>query len=571
MYKKLLLFIHLLFFATYGFSQNLEEIKAEKGVKLNGAVTLNTVGYLSEGIRARRDPFAWFLSGSLNVNLFGYNAPLSFSYSNTQRKFTQPFNQFSFAPQYKWVRAYIGYNSMTFSNYTLAGHVFFGGGVELTPGKWRVAAMFGRLRKAVPYDLNAPETSYSASFKRMGAGLKVGYDDGGGNSVGLMFFGAKDIRNSLPFIISYGPLTPKENGVVGITGRKKIIGGLFVDGEYAISAINSDTRAASTDSLNLNSVDLVPERTTTRYFSAYNASVGYQREKYSIQLRYERIAPEYQTLGAYYFNNDMRNITIVPSVRLFNSTLTLNGNVGFQRNNLDKSRESTTQRFVGSVNANYLPNEKWNFSGSYSNFTTFTNIRPQPDPFFRNNLDTLNFYQLNNTINGLVGYNFGSQERKQNVMLNVSYQRAKDAAEFASASEGISDFYTTNLSHSYTIVPKSLTVGTSVNYYIANTPGVQTNYYGPNLSLSKQLFERTVRATLSNSYNYSKANERKNGAVFNTRFNVNYSPKKKETQNKMFQQGHVLGISINVLNKLDGEVTKGYSEYTGSVVYTYSF
>src|SRR5690606_638628 len=112
------------------------------------------------------------------------------------RSFSQPFNQVSFQPQYKWIRTYIGYNSMTFSNYTVAGHVFLGGGVELTPGKWRIAAMYGRLKKAVPFDPMDTLQYSDAAVKRMECGRKVAYEDNG-NLIDFNVFGAKDHRNSV--------------------------------------------------------------------------------------------------------------------------------------------------------------------------------------------------------------------------------------------------------------------------------------------------------------------------------------------------------------------------------------
>ena len=74
---------------TSSFAQNLEEIGIKKGVKLNGSINVNTVGYYAAGIPQRRDPFNWFLTGNLNVNLFGYNAPFAFSYSNANKNFSQ--------------------------------------------------------------------------------------------------------------------------------------------------------------------------------------------------------------------------------------------------------------------------------------------------------------------------------------------------------------------------------------------------------------------------------------------------------------------------------------------------
>jgi len=106
--KRLYLSLFLLPFAVSVCAQNLEEIGIKKGVSINGSFNVSTIGYYAHGIEQRRDPFNWFATGNLNLNLFGYSAPFSFSYSNANKNFSQPFNQFSFQPQYKWMRTYIG-------------------------------------------------------------------------------------------------------------------------------------------------------------------------------------------------------------------------------------------------------------------------------------------------------------------------------------------------------------------------------------------------------------------------------------------------------------------------------
>jgi len=558
-------------------------IGVKKGVKVTGAVNLNAIGYTASGIPVRRDPFAWFVSGNLNLNLFGYAAPFSFSYSNTSRNFTQPFNQLSFAPQYKWVKTYIGYNSMTFSPYTLAGHVFLGGGVELTPKHWRVSAMYGRLRKAVPFNLSDTTQQYNASYRRMGAGLKLGYEQDN-NALNLSLFHARDEIASLPFVVFNSNLTPKQNLVIGLAGRKKILTKLFIEAEYAYSVLtnnilyNPQTDTLSVDSLRTGDEKyflkgIIPANATTRRFSAYNASIGYQGTGYGLQVRYEEVAPDYQTLGAYYFNNDMRNITLIPSLQLFQNKLVLNANLGWQYNNLDKLRAATTRRFVSAFNATFTPDEQWAFTGSYSNFTTFTNIRPQEDPFFRDNLDTLNFYQINNTYNGMASYNFGSKERRQAWIINGSYQKASDVAAYKGGDQNLSDFYTGNLSYNLTLAPQQLTVAASVNYYTSRMPAVVSRYWGPNASLTKSLFDKMLRCTFSSSFNKNTLNGQSSGNVLNNRLNMSYSPKVKEKEGGK----HAFSLAFNWLRRTKGQTETPtpapptFSEYTTTANYSYSF
>ncbi len=583
MIKRITLLIVCVLLSRLASSQNLEEIGAKKGVKVSGGISFNAVGYLADGIIARRDPFAFYVSGNININLFGYNSPFTFSYSNTNKSFTQPFNQFSFAPQYKWVKTYIGYNSMTFSQYTLAGYNFLGGGVELSPKRWRIAAMCGRLRKAVPFNLSDSTQYYNASYKRIGYGLKLGYDDGR-NMIGASLFHAKDDVNSLPYVVFNSGLSPKENLVMSVNGKKKITNHIFVEGEYAYSILTNNTiYKQRKDSLSIDSLPheegsyflkgIIPANATTRHYDAYNFSVGYQGSRYSLQLKYERIAPEYQTLGAYYFNSDLQNITVIPTLRLLNSKLVINANLGWQNNNLAHLKVSTTKRYVGAYNVNYNPNEHWNLGVNYSNFTTFTNIRPLADPFFRNVLDTLNFYQVNNTLNALTGYNFGSTERRKSIMLNASYQKASDQATYKTGNNSVSDFITGNISYSYSIAQQNLTLSTSFNYYTNHLSTYESSYWGPNMSISKALFNKSLRASYSGSYNKNLVNNVAGSSILNNRFNINYSPK---TYSKK-KGKHNLGLSINILKRFQTGADKpssgntSFLEATTNFNYSYSF
>lgn len=569
--KKLVVSLILfLFFIKTGYTQNLESLGVKKGFDISGSINLNSVGYYAHGIEQRRDPFNWFLTGSLNVKLFGYDAPFSFSYSNANTSFSQPFNQFSFQPQYKWVKTYIGYNSMNLSNYTLAGHVFLGGGVELSPGKWRFSAMYGRLKKAVPFDLEDSTQHYLAAFKRMGYGFKVGYDNNG-DAVSFTLFTAEDDVNSIPFVLQESLLTPMKNVALSLAVRKKIGTNCFVEAEYGISSLITDVRAnAESDSVSVKSSNLIqgflPENATSRYFDALNASVGYQGSIFSLSLRFERIAPEYQTLGAYYFNNDMRNITIVPSVRLLQNKLNLAANVGFQRNNLDDARASTTERFVGSMNANYVPDEKWNFACSYSNFSSYTNMRPLADPFFQNNLDTLNFYQVSQTLSGTVVRTVGNRQKPQNIMVTISYQAANDESAYEGG-DVQSNFFTSNMAYSYAVVSSQTTMGAGANVYANNAGGIKTTYWGPMVNVTQSLFDKEVRVSWACSYNKTSGNGIESSPVLNNRLGVTFTPHGDSKSGR-----HNFSCGLNLVNRLkDTAQQKAFSELTGTVSYTYIF
>lgn len=158
-YIKKTLRVLLFLITTTSFSQNVDLdnlggfIGKGKPLKISGGFSANSVFYNSSQ-DSGREAFTYFLQGNINISYMALSVPISYSYSNqgSQLDYEVPFkfNRLSLHPKYKWVQAHIGDVAMSFSPYTLSGHQFTGGGIELTPkGDFKIAAMAGRLLKAL--------------------------------------------------------------------------------------------------------------------------------------------------------------------------------------------------------------------------------------------------------------------------------------------------------------------------------------------------------------------------------------------------------------------------------------
>lgn len=499
-----------------GNGQDLDNLSEKEPVKVTGGLGYNAIGYHADGIEDRRDPFAWYLNGNLNISIYDFAIPLTFSYTNRQLNYTQPFNQVGITPSYKWAKAHIGYSNMNFSSYTLSGHTFLGGGVELTPGKWNVQAMYGRLSKA-NQAVQMDSVSYTDPvYKRMGYGAKVGYR-GEGYTVDVSVFSAEDDVESVDFVPEDSDVSPEDNVVWSIAGSKQLVERVSFNFEYAQSRYNRDTRDIFIDSLETEDVN------TSGTFQAYNFGIGYGHNIYSLLLKYERIDPGYQTLGAYYNNNDMENITVNGNLNLLRNQLAITMSSGVQKNNLEDTEASSTRRLIGSVNVNYSPSAKWNFSTSYSNFNTYTNVRAQADPTFQDELDTLNFYQVNQSATLSSMYSFGSKEVRKSISLNGSYQITNEEATGAEDTQ--STFYSGNLAYRF-----SFKDGTSASAAInGNKSAFGTNEsqsYGPNLTFSKPLMNKNIRTTFSGTYLKQETTGRPSSGILNLRLNFGLKPQK---------------------------------------------
>jgi hypothetical protein len=590
-------------------AQAIDQISIKKGADLSGSLSATTNSYKAFGIPNRRDPFNWFLNGNFNFTLFGYSMPFSFSYSNQNKNFTQPFNRFQFAPSYKWAKVNIGTQSMNFSNYTLAGHMFNGVGTELTPGKFSISAMYGTLLKAVPFpiltDSSTREDSSQynrAAFQRKGAGIKLGFNNNG-NSYGITLFKAQDITTSLPFVPVDAVLTPRDNIALGITVKQNIGKHFFSELEYSLSSINKDNRINSNieDSatqLNLGKYNLLKNilkpNGSKVFFDAVQVGLGYTMNNFSVKLNYERVAPDYETMGAYNVINDMQNITIAPSVQLLKGKLNLAANVGFQNDNLNNQKATTSKRIVGNGSVTVVPNTHWNINANYNNFTSFIRVKPLDNPFtVRTPYDSLDFYQVNKSYGGAIAYIFGGKEMPKNISLSINYQQAADEQRGADINQIINtDFFTSNLGFTLSKPKVGLSITTSANYYINHNPTGSTSFIGPSVSVSKTMWQQKLRVSSNVTYSFTSANFNnvvtknsitnaslqaslalgKNAGVkagANGQQNSGYSDPANSSKNKKGK--HALNGSLNFVNQPAMINRPGYSEFVLNVGYTYSF
>ncbi len=553
-------FLFLSAFALNG--QQLDNLKARQPVTLSGFVSTNQVLNSQPTDSSATITYSGYYTGSLNFNIYGVSVPLTFIYSNNQGNFTHPFNQYGMHPSYKWIKGHIGYASMTFSQYTLSGHLFLGAGVEVDPpGPVRASVMYGRLRKATEYDpTNAQQVP---SFKRMGHGIKFGLESDGGY-VDFVFFGAKDQLSSIYFTDSMNVL-PQANTAVSVLFGKTIAQKLSFSAELANSCLTSDTRAGESSggkSFSQPASWFMPAKLTSVSRNAIKATLAYKLSHWSIGAGYERADPDYATLGAYYFTNNLENITLNFTLNLLQNKINLSANGGLQRDNLDGSKLNNNVRYVGSGNLNIVPGERLNLGLAYSNFQSYTNVRSTFDyinetsPY--ENWDTLNYRQISQNINLNASYQLASNEKnRQSATANLTYQGSDD--QQADSISGNSRFYNVNTAYVYALVPIDLNITASLNFNQTEVTQAITRTWGPSLTVSKMFLDKTLRSTLSASYNTTSTNSERTGEIYNVRLGGSYIIKKKHN------------LNLNLLYQYRNSANRNYTTYTVTFGYVYNF
>ncbi|MDE5639561.1 MAG: hypothetical protein K2I47_07220, partial [Odoribacter sp.] len=329
---------------------------------------------------------------------------------------------------YKWVTDHVGDVSMNYSPYTLSGHQFTGVGLEVKPENFplKTQVMFGRLLRETEYD--SLGGIGNVAYRRMGYGIKLDYEKER-YSVGVSVLHAHDDPRSLRRSLDSLQIYPQSNLAVGIEAVLKLLENLTLSMEYGVSSLTRDVRLASAKK-DLGTWLLIRNASTIHYH-AIKVSADYLVKRNSIGLGYERVDPDYRSLGGYYFTNDLENFTLSYARPFWQDKINFSMNVGMQHDNLNRMKREQTSRWVMAGNLNIVPGEKLNISISYSGFQSYTNIRSQFDYINATNKyenqDTLDFTQLSQNVNVNIGYSWALEKvRNHHLNFNLSFQEAAD-------------------------------------------------------------------------------------------------------------------------------------------------
>ncbi|TAK37079.1 MAG: hypothetical protein EPO28_12685 [Saprospiraceae bacterium] len=386
-----------------------------QGLQSSGYFKLQSFVYHAENIEPRYQNFTYTVSGNYSLAWENFKLPLSFIFSDRQQPYRQPFNRSGIAPTWSWGKAQFGYGNMRFSPFTLAGVTFLGAGFDINPGKFRLGAMAGRLNREIRLDSFATHRQ-TPSFARTGYALKLGVGSEK-NFFDLVFFKAKDHVGSLPDFYTNSILQAKENMALGATSRFLFAEKWALELDAAVSAFTRDAGALETEVRALNFLkSFFPARLSTTLLTAGQAAFGYQSRDFGLKLQYHRVEPGYQTMGAYFFQSDVENLTLNARFNAAQRKLRFQGSFGLQRDNLFHHRFATTHRLIGSARVFAQPSPKYGVDFAFFNY----GVQQQTPPGLLQ--DTVLFSQVNQSFLLTNRFTFLRPEVLHNFVFTNNYQ-----------------------------------------------------------------------------------------------------------------------------------------------------
>ncbi len=550
-----------------GFAQDLETTvsEAKKTLKedpfsVNGSLGLNSVFYKAKGILPRRDPFYWVLNAQLQFTLFNkVSVPFTAvvtqqdkNFSHGLDRFSQPFNQFGLSPKYRWLTVHAGFRSLVFSEYSLSGALFLGGGVEIQPKNslWSGTAFYGRFVKAVPSGGVDGIVVSLPAYARWGGGskIRVGTDAHWGE---FSFLKIKDDARSIPYDTVYD-MAPQENEVLTAASRHRVTPWLSAGAEISLSMFTKNLYSESMRFEGFNYVNQIyPVKTSTQFNKAVVGELDFHAGKYKLGLKYKRIDPDYRSLGAIFLTNDVEEISVNSHLGLAKGKVTLSTAAGVQQNNLDRVQALTARRLIVSLDVSYNITPQLNVSSAYSNFSS--NSLPVRDVFN----DTIRFVQLTQNGSFNTSYTFGKKNIKHHLIQSVTYQ------ESAGSDQATSQFMNASLAYQAAIESAGINLGLAFQFNSTDNGGLGINEgFGPQAQAGKTFLRNKIRLNLSYGYQDVFVNAIHISKNTSAGLNMSYKPDK-------HQQFRVDCTVIEKTSDVTG--VQEFTEWRGNMAYAYHF
>ena len=356
-------------------------------------------------------------------------------------------------------------------------------------------------------------------------------------------------------------VNPQENLVLGLNTTQRFLRIFIFSLDLGLSGWTSNLFAEgdTPDDVPKIATKLLKVNYSTQFLAAGKAALSVRIRQLNLRLQYQRIEPDYQTMGAYFFNNDLENITLSPSFSLLKRKMRVNASIGWQRNNLFDDKSNQTNRRINSLQLSYSPVSKLSFSTSYTNFQV---TQQQINLIKRDVIDSLQLEQFSNNFSGNVNYNFGSKINRY--AISGSYSRQSMSQTNSNELIGNNDSRSLSPSISFRYNNKDTKWGyrAAANYNDFQNSNINSFRWGINASTNKSFADDKFSLSGSGSYNITKLDGVKGGTTIRFGINGNYKPAEK----------HSIGFGTTYVRQgSSNERIRDFNEFLGSLNYSYAF
>ena len=512
-------------------------------------------------LKVNSNAFVASLRGNLEVAGIAFPLHLTYRTGQFSSGFDNPFIRFGISPYYKWIRLHVGHRSMQFSNYSLNGITFLGAGLELNPGIFRLAAMYGNIQTP---NYNLDSLAYYANlirdYKRKAHGVKIGIGKDR-RFWDIYYLKVKDNYGDNQEAAIYKTLLPPaENLVLGTRINMPFLKYFFFEFNGDLSTVTNNQLSKSDSLQDKRSRDIMEylspyltTNATTRVNLAYDASLRMMQKYFDLGIKFKHIDPNYTSFGMHYIIDDVQNYTVNGGVRLFQQKLSMNGSYGIQVNNLKNVRKNTSTRNIMNLNASIMPATNAGLQLMYSNYSI------DQTPGFAVVNDSFRLVQQTAVLSLTPFYRTTGKISRHQLSFNYNQSSITDVSPVEIDNR---DGKTGTYAFNWTFDRVVTKWGTSLTFLKADETFGQrsTGRWGGNASLRKRWEKSGLFFTLSGGYYSLNFNGAADGHSTNLSLQSGIS----------FNKASNLQFMASWLDRASIQAVK-YREWRGSVNLIYSF
>jgi len=432
---------------------------------------------------------------------------------------TNPMNNFSVNPKYKWAELQLGTQYLKYSDLSTGDIGIFGAGIDLRPKIYRIKFFSGISQQGINYFAGPP--TIVGAYQRRNWMFQLGTESEGKYLFAVNFAKGRDI----PDLSLSPPLTirPQEGAVISVVTDVYVENGIYFKAEGAQSTFTKDIATPFTTLLK-GLKPFVKARISTVTDYAGQLSVGRKSTNFDIGLMTKYLGAGFQTMGYPYQQPDRFDLALNTRFNAWkdknkNYKMNVVASVGRRVNNV-KSTTLRASQFIGNLNWFTQFNDNWSLNVNYNNFgfQSASGINP---------------FGIRNVSNDLgINPTYNKSTAKMNHLVSLSYNYSKyDERDVITGFTTSNNTHTALLTYVPTYFEKDVSPDFSVLYFYNDVPLAKMTLLTISSALTTSAIKKKMRLRGQLQYTLGKLNSFSNNNNLIASCNIDYKITKKLSWN----------------------------------------
>lgn len=461
---------------------------------------------------------------------------------------TNPMNNFSINPKYKWAELLIGTQYIKYSELSTGDIGIFGAGFNLHPGRFILNFFTGTSQLGINFLAPPPPPGITGAYKRNHYMFQIGTEMEGSHKAVFSFSKGKDIINSiasLPLLIK-----PQEGFNMSLAIDKYFKKGWFINLEAAHSYFTQDLTQALIPAGDRSFKPFITARISTTHDFAGQLNVGKKSRDFDISYATKYIGAGFQTTGFGYMQPDHWDNTLNTRFNAWKNKINVTASVGSRINNLSNTTLRASQ-FLGNLNWFTQFNDHFNLNVNYNNFGFQT----------ASGLNPFGIKNVSNDLGISPTYTWTTATMTNILTLSYNYSKYDERDVFGITTSN--NTHTVLLTYVPVYFTKEITPDFSILYFANTMPLLKNTFITLSSGLGMPVAKKKIQLRGQMQYTVGRLNSFTANNNFVASCNVDWKLNKKLSWNSFlstnyFKYGDELGsLALIGANYLESSIRTG--------------